>query len=1088
MRTRLTMFLYAAAVSAALGQQANPAPSDAATQPADWVSTLSQLPRNEAEFNERLSRVQARIDELAGELGPASQPATQPADIPADPNVANAQARLFAWREYRARLSTAAQLTRTLQELRSDVVVQRIGDETKQYQALANELVARSVPDEVTEDQIDEAMAEVQRLQARLTSLTELQAQRRRVLDEGLEQRRQELEERVRALRGGPAEVTPTPEGGPVPAADASAPSDPNAPAPVEGSNETGPPSPEPVLTPDPMRERLSAIRLGALQIGLQTLAIERQATELALALDRPLVTVTQEALGAAQAWLTRLSDARSRQQLAELERVRATDLPPARQALVDYKLIIERVTLRYFSDRDFLQRVQEHTSAPLEAQLEQRLAAAREGWRRVLEGADFQGARELTLIYRDLQVAIREGEAALAERVERHTSITAHVRRLQQVRERALELVEQQAAQVRLRSDELETAARAEIETELSRAGSEFRAVMGRAITPMSEAAAISAAMLQLHEAHLEALEALETELYWERLTALGSGILHTDWSGAVSELGLLYHTFAATDQQDGPDPNDIESVLFAERSATRDRLRQFAATARDELQGFVGVAGLYTLGGGVISLGIGLLMMGWLRRQSAPLAREIAERAAASRAENEEPHPPAHDLADRIHLQTLNLLGDIVVPLSIAIVLAAACVLVLDERLVRQYALLVIALLMSAITAVRLVHHVFEAKRPPHRLMDTSDDVAAHWRWWLVGLIAFSAIMWTGPIALTLADVAPALRQALVEVFKTGLLVLLLLFLARKHLVLGLAQRGSSLFSVAVTVAYPIALLGVSGLLVLELLGYGVLVTRVMVGASLTLAIVLGVFLTFEYVLDLLRPGVEPDEPDEGAEEDDEDVQPRSYVAGMIAAAARFAAFALVIYLVLRVWRVPLPDVSVQSLSAIATVIVVSIVVDRLIAAALDALAMQGRLPRTTGRIVGRWIRGLIFAVAALQIANLLGQDTAWIRTFLVTVLGLVAIGFVAVWSILSNILATFVILIFRPFDMGEQIEIEPDNIKGRVIDINFMYTTLRNEEGRKIAVPNNMFAQKYINRRPLRGAPQRTLAEQLDKEATA
>ncbi len=55
-------------------------------------------------------------------------------------------------------------------------------------------------------------------------------------------------------------------------------------------------------------------------------------------------------------------------------------------------------------------------------------------------------------------------------------------------------------------------------------------------------------------------------------------------------------------------------------------------------------------------------------------------------------------------------------------------------------------------------------------------------------------------------------------------------------------------------------------------------------------------------------------------------------------------------------------------------------------------------------------------------------------------------------------------------------------PENIEGQVIDINFVYTILKSEDGKKMAIPNNLFAQKFIRRSSFRGAPKRTLAEQL------
>ena len=72
---------------------------------------------------------------------------------------------------------------------------------------------------------------------------------------------------------------------------------------------------------------------------------------------------------------------------------------------------------------------------------------------------------------------------------------------------------------------------------------------------------------------------------------------------------------------------------------------------------------------------------------------------------------------------------------------------------------------------------------------------------------------------------------------------------------------------------------------------------------------------------------------------------------------------------------------------------------------------------------------------------------------------------------------------ILIWRPFNVGEWIVLLPEEIEGQVVDINFIYTILRANDGTRTAVPNNLFAQKFIRRQTVRSTPQRTLAEQLE-----
>lgn len=85
----------------------------------------------------------------------------------------------------------------------------------------------------------------------------------------------------------------------------------------------------------------------------------------------------------------------------------------------------------------------------------------------------------------------------------------------------------------------------------------------------------------------------------------------------------------------------------------------------------------------------------------------------------------------------------------------------------------------------------------------------------------------------------------------------------------------------------------------------------------------------------------------------------------------------------------------------------------------------------------------------------------------TLLAGGLALIATGFVALWSTLSNILCTIVILVTRPFRIGDILTFPPDGISGQVVDLSFFFTTLRTADGGSITVPNTMFFQRIVVR---------------------
>ena len=141
-------------------------------------------------------------------------------------------------------------------------------------------------------------------------------------------------------------------------------------------------------------------------------------------------------------------------------------------------------------------------------------------------------------------------------------------------------------------------------------------------------------------------------------------------------------------------------------------------------------------------------------------------------------------------------------------------------------------------------------------------------------------------------------------------------------------------------------------------------------------------------------------------------------------------------------------------------------------LITRGLGKLSSKGLIPSDLRRILQSLIKWLILIVLLLVVLGLFGISVASFWAALSGVLVLMAIGFVAVWSLLSNLLCSVLLIIFAPFRIDDEIEIQdpasPVTMRGRVRDINLMFTTLRvTDEAVEslVRVPNNVFFQKYI-----------------------
>lgn len=158
---------------------------------------------------------------------------------------------------------------------------------------------------------------------------------------------------------------------------------------------------------------------------------------------------------------------------------------------------------------------------------------------------------------------------------------------------------------------------------------------------------------------------------------------------------------------------------------------------------------------------------------------------------------------------------------------------------------------------------------------------------------------------------------------------------------------------------------------------------------------------------------------------------------------------------------------DPKVLTAHAITTVAIVLIAIAfwLVISKSLNVLKKHPRVSSQLVLPIRLALRYLLIIVTIILLLNTYGIPIGNFWTFISTLLGLVAIGFVAVWSVLSNISSTFLILLFQPIRVGDYVQIVGEEVKGTVQDINFMFTTLRTHEGDVYRVPNNQFFQKSI-----------------------
>ncbi len=104
---------------------------------------------------------------------------------------------------------------------------------------------------------------------------------------------------------------------------------------------------------------------------------------------------------------------------------------------------------------------------------------------------------------------------------------------------------------------------------------------------------------------------------------------------------------------------------------------------------------------------------------------------------------------------------------------------------------------------------------------------------------------------------------------------------------------------------------------------------------------------------------------------------------------------------------------------------------------------------------------IKFVLYALLILSVAGNLGFQTTAI---LGALSGLVLAAGLALQGSLSNFAGGVLILLFRPFEVGDYIE-NPSNTEGTVDKIDLLYTTLTTAQGIKVFSPNGTLANSVI-----------------------
>ena len=172
-----------------------------------------------------------------------------------------------------------------------------------------------------------------------------------------------------------------------------------------------------------------------------------------------------------------------------------------------------------------------------------------------------------------------------------------------------------------------------------------------------------------------------------------------------------------------------------------------------------------------------------------------------------------------------------------------------------------------------------------------------------------------------------------------------------------------------------------------------------------------------------------------------------------------------------------------TIMPIGQVLLILLAAWLVQRLVRLLVRRLVDRRGLPLEMAVVLRRLSASLIAAAALLLILERMGVSGMVLWTAFTGFAAVGAVAFFAAWSVLSNIFCTLLIAMTHPFRLNDHIELlengEKPGLKGRVIDINLIYTTLQevNEQqsDTRLQIPNSLFFQRTLRRWPSGVVPQ-------------
>ena len=152
---------------------------------------------------------------------------------------------------------------------------------------------------------------------------------------------------------------------------------------------------------------------------------------------------------------------------------------------------------------------------------------------------------------------------------------------------------------------------------------------------------------------------------------------------------------------------------------------------------------------------------------------------------------------------------------------------------------------------------------------------------------------------------------------------------------------------------------------------------------------------------------------------------------------------------------------DVS-QAITALL-IFVIGVLIVKLLLKSFNKLLLKSKaIPPTLHGVLKTILRIVLYLIVCMTVANYIGIP---ITSFL-TLLSVISLAVtLAVQGMLNNLVGSFIILVSKPLEVNDFVEI--DGKSGTVKEIKTMYTRLETPDGRNLYIPNShIYTANLIN----------------------